>query len=293
MAHSGALTHRAAGKALLAALGIHSLPGVARGYAEHSGDMRDVRCADPIRFSLEERNLQVDQSDRASLTRRQWLSRVPAPLIAASLGVSVLGEQNLAAKTAESTATTNDLGARVYNIRDYGAKGDGAALDTAALQMAIDACTRDGGGTVLVPAGTFQIGTVELKSNVTLHIAAAGKLLGSSDGRQYHAVDAIPLFGDTTLDDGNWALLFAVNAKKVTIEGPGAIDGQGHLFRSVIHGAQWNWRAPAAVSHSLLPLRRLHGTRSLSAGLRLSQCSRDPERPCPHGSYLHPQPCHR
>jgi len=179
----------------------------------------------------------VDQSDRASLTRRQWLSRVPAPLIAASLGVSVLGEQNLAAKTAESTATTNDLGARVYNIRDYGAKGDGAALDTSALQMAIDACTGDGGGTVLVPAGTFQIGTVELKSNVTLHIAAAGKLLGSSDGRQYHAVDAIPLFGDTTLDDGNWALLFAVNAKKVTIEGPGAIDGQGHLFRSVIHGA--------------------------------------------------------
>ena len=47
---------------------------------------------------------------------------------------------------------------------------------------------------MLVPAGTFLIGTIELKSNVTLHIAASGKLLGSSDGKQYHAVDAIPLY---------------------------------------------------------------------------------------------------
>jgi polygalacturonase len=75
---------------------------------------------------------------------------------------------------------------------DLGAKGDGKTLDTAALQSAIDACTAAGGGTVLVPAGTFLIGTVELKSNVTLHIAASGKLLGTTDGTQYHAVDAIP-----------------------------------------------------------------------------------------------------
>ena len=89
---------------------------------------------------------------------------------------------------------------------------------------------------MLVPAGTFPIGTVELKSNVTLHLAAAGKLLGSADGKQYHAVDAIPLHGDTTLEDGNWALLFAVNAEKVTIEGPGTIDGQGAQFHSAVRG---------------------------------------------------------
>jgi polygalacturonase len=77
-------------------------------------------------------------------------------------------------------------GARVYNIRDHGAKGDGRTLDTAALQMAIDTCNRDGGGTVLVTAGVFNIRTVELKSNVTLHLAAAATLLGSADGKQYH-----------------------------------------------------------------------------------------------------------
>ena len=42
-----------------------------------------------------------------------------------------------------------------------------------------------------------------MKSNITLHLAADGKLLGSADGSEYHAIDAIPLHGDTTLEDGN------------------------------------------------------------------------------------------
>lgn len=129
-----------------------------------------------------------------------------------------------------------DLGARVYNIRNYGAKGDGKTIDTAALQAAIDACNKDGGGIVLVPAGTFVIGTTELKSNVTLYIAPDGTLLGSADGKQYHAVDAIPLSGDTTLRDGNWALLFAVKQKNIRVEGPGTINGQGAQFRSPQRG---------------------------------------------------------
>jgi hypothetical protein len=178
----------------------------------------------------------MKENDHKTLTRREWLGRVPAPLLVASLGASLLEQRNAIAEPPKATASHSDRGARIYNIRDYGAKGDGKTLDTSALQAAIDACNRDGGGTVLVPAGTFHIGIVELKSYVTLHIVAAGKLLGSGDGRQYHAVDAIPLHGDTTLEDGNWALLFAVNAKKVTIEGPGTIDGQGAQFHSAIRG---------------------------------------------------------
>jgi len=175
------------------------------------------------------------EKDRSLWTRRQWLGRLPMPAIAA-MSLGSIGAPELRAQVSASANAANDLGARVYNIRDYGAKGDGNALDTAAVQAAVDACTRDGGGTVLVPAGTFQIGTVELKNNVTLHIAASGKLLGSADGKQYHAVDAIPLRGDTTLNDGNWALLFAVNAKNVTLEGPGTIDGQGFQFHSPVRG---------------------------------------------------------
>jgi len=124
--------------------------------------------------------------NRPLLTRRQWLGKAPASALATAAAMSLLAEHTLAAKPTSHATPASDLGSRIYNIRDFGAKGDGVALDTAAVQTAIDTCTHDGGGTVLVPVGTFQIGTVELKSNVPLHIAAGGKLLGSSDGKQYH-----------------------------------------------------------------------------------------------------------
>ena len=82
----------------------------------------------------------------------------------------------------------------------------------------------------------FVIGTVEMKSNVTLHIAAGGKLLGSADGKQYYAAESIPLRGDSTLGDGNVGLIFGVRADNVTIEGAGTIDGQGAQFRSPSRG---------------------------------------------------------
>jgi hypothetical protein len=163
-------------------------------------------------------------SPQDPLPRRTWL---------AALSATSLGTASLAAAPA---SPTSPLGVRTYNLLDFGAKGDGKTLDTHALQSAIDACHKDQGGTVLVPAGVFVIGTVELKSNVTLHIAAQGKLLGSADGTQYHAADAIPLHGDTTLEDGNVGLIFAVDAENITIEGPGTIDGQGAQFRSPSRG---------------------------------------------------------
>jgi hypothetical protein len=173
--------------------------------------------------------------DPQFLSRRKWIGLVSTPALAASLGTGLLVGKSRADEPAPADSG-NDLGARTYNIRDYGAKGDGATPDTAAVQTAIDACNHDGGGVVLVPAGNFLIGAVELKSNVTLHVAATGKLLGSTDGKHYHAVDAIPLNGDSTLGDGNWALIFAVDAKNVTVEGPGTIDGQGLQFHSAVRG---------------------------------------------------------
>ena len=187
----------------------------------------------------------MTDSNDPSLSRRKWLGLAAG----ASLGAGLLAltqaaeaqETKSSAKHAATVtqahpATDHNLGARTYNIRDFGAKGDGATLDTAAVQAAIDACNKDQGGTVLVPAGVFLIGTIEMKSNVTLHIAAAGKLLGSADGKQYRAADAIPLSGDSTLGDGNIGLIFAVKAENVTIEGPGMIDGQGAQFRSPTRG---------------------------------------------------------
>ena len=176
-----------------------------------------------------------EDGERPLLSRREWLGKLALPATGAVVAAGFLDADQAGART-KPAASNEDLGARVYNIRNYGAKGDKTTVDTTAVQAAIDACAADGGGTVLVPAGTFVIGTVELKSNVTLHVAAGGTLLGSGDGKQYHAVDAIPLHGDTTLNDGNWALLFAVHAKNFTIEGPGTIDGQGAQFHSAVRG---------------------------------------------------------
>ena len=172
----------------------------------------------------------------SNLSRREWLERLSVPAVGVSVGAALSPSPVYAAPDQASASVDALDGARTYNVRDHGAKGDGKTLDTAALQAAIDACNRDGGGTVLVPAGTFHIGTIELKSNVTLHLAAAATLLGSADGKQYHAVDAIPLRGDSTLGDGNWALIFAVDARNVTIEGTGLIDGQGLQFHSPERG---------------------------------------------------------
>ncbi len=163
-------------------------------------------------------------NDFKGLSRRKWLGAGP---VAAGL---------LAARDAQAQSAGNELGTKIYNVRDFGARGDGTTLDTAALQSAIDACNKERGGTVLVPAGVFVIGTVEMKSNITLHLAADATVLGSADGKQYRAIDAIPLTGDTTLQDGNWALIFAVGAQNFAVEGPGTIDGQGAQFRSPERG---------------------------------------------------------
>lgn len=116
------------------------------------------------------------------------------------------------------------VGAHIYDITDFGAVGDGTTLNTAAVQKAIDTCTSAGGGTVFVPAGDFLIGTIELKSNVTLQLAAKGRLLGSSKIEDYRAGNNVPP------GNGNIVLISAANAENIRIEGPGTIDGNGAKF---------------------------------------------------------------
>ena len=188
----------------------------------------------------------MNTTEQNSLSRCKWLAAASTVVASAGSGLLVAN-----AKAAEpgKIISSGSPGARIYDIRDFGAKGDGVTPDTKALQSAIDACSKGQGGTVLVPAGTFVIGTTELKSNVTLHIAAQGILLGSVHGPDYFAADAIPLHGDSTLEDGNTGLLFAVNAENVTVEGPGMIDGRGSQF----HGPKRGDPSPAGISGSHRP----------------------------------------
>jgi len=122
----------------------------------------------------------------------------------------------------------------IFNVRDSGATGDGHTKDTAAIQAAIEACTRAGGGLVYFPAGRFLSGTIILKDNVTLCFSPSAELLGSTDPRDYVAMP----FPARDLDVGGfevWALIYAEGARNIGLEGKGTINGNGHPFPPAKH----------------------------------------------------------
>jgi len=119
--------------------------------------------------------------------------------------------------------------ARDIDITRYGAKGDGTTLNTTAIQKAIDVCSSRGGGKVIFPAGKFLSGTIVLKDHVTLYLSKDALLLGSTNINDYRNVDP---FADGLGVDVGWALLVAVDAKNIGIEGEGSIDGQGSALKA-------------------------------------------------------------
>ncbi|MBW8865035.1 MAG: glycoside hydrolase family 28 protein, partial [Verrucomicrobia bacterium] len=70
-------------------------------------------------------------------------------------------------------------GKKTFNVRDYGAFGDGKNIDSPAIDKAISACAAAGGGTVLVPAGTYLSGSIHLQSNIHLLIDAGATIVGA------------------------------------------------------------------------------------------------------------------
>ncbi|HET9431627.1 MAG TPA: glycosyl hydrolase family 28 protein [Chitinophagaceae bacterium] len=116
-----------------------------------------------------------------------------------------------------------------FDITKYGAIGDGTTLNTASIQKAIDECSKSGGGRVIFPAGTYLSGTIELKDNVILHLKKDARLLGSTDLEHYRNLD--PFTEGLGIDVG-WALLVAVDATNIGIEGEGTIDGQGSRLKA-------------------------------------------------------------
>jgi hypothetical protein len=156
--------------------------------------------------------------------RREFVRTFTA---AAGAGL-VLGAPTVPASGSPVALDAPDPGG-LFNIRDFGATGDGATKDTRALQAAIDACTQAGGGVVHVPPGRYLTGTITLKDNVTLHLAPTATLLGSTDRADYPTKP----FPARDLDIGGfdiWALVYAAGARNIGINGFGTIDGNGKAF---------------------------------------------------------------
>ena len=114
--------------------------------------------------------------------------------------------------------------------RSCEAIGDGESLDTDALQEAIDRCGEAGGGRVVLEPGTYLSGTLWLRSNVELHVAAGATLLGTTDPDLYEDCTA-PGFKHGNAPEGNSrALLCASGADNIAITGAGEINGSGPSF---------------------------------------------------------------
>jgi polygalacturonase len=110
---------------------------------------------------------------------------------------------------------------RSFNVTDFGAVADGKTLNTSAIAAAIDACKKAGGGRVIIPAGTFLTGPIDLANNLELHLKEGAVLLFSNNPDDY------PIGGTPSLPERHTSLISIENGHDIAITGKGKIDGQG------------------------------------------------------------------
>ncbi|HVT72558.1 MAG TPA: family 16 glycoside hydrolase [Lacunisphaera sp.] len=123
-------------------------------------------------------------------------------------------------------AASVNAGHEPYNVRDYGAQGNGLNKDTIAIQRAIDACAGAGGGEVFFPAGDYLSGSLDLKSYVTLRLDREATLRGSPDLEDYPLIQAR---WEGRMVPAHRALVSATNATNIAILGLGRIAGEPSL----------------------------------------------------------------
>ena len=122
---------------------------------------------------------------------------------------------------------------RVFDVRDYGATGSKADDARPAIQKAIDACGKVGGGRVYVPPGEYTSGQLHLRSGVRLYIEAGATIYATLDGSQYD-------------DAKKAALIYGEDLHDIALEGAGTLDGQ----------ASYEWHLNTITDHYILPNQR-------------------------------------
>lgn len=157
---------------------------------------------------------------------------VPAPVFEAP------SEAPIPQATGHGLASLPEPAGPFFYITSFGAVSNGSAVaNQTAINNAIDAASDAGGGTVVIPAGTFRSYTVRLKSNVGLHLATSTSVLRSAvqgtntatgqDGGFYDAPEGNPFVGLQDHGHSHWAnsLIYGNGVENVMISGPGLIDG--------------------------------------------------------------------
>jgi polygalacturonase len=144
------------------------------------------------------------------MTRRRWLEASAA-----------LAATPLTVEAADPKPQTPRRSV-VLNVRDFGATGDGKTKDTAAIQQAIDRCSVFGGGEILFPTGDYFTGAIALRSNTLLRLEKDASIVGTPDFADY-PVSQVRWEGKWI--PGRVALIYAIDANRIGIVGPGKIVG--------------------------------------------------------------------
>lgn len=130
-------------------------------------------------------------------------------------------------KGGEPTVINSAVKEKRYNITESGAVGDGTTMNTKAIQSAIDKCSKGGGGTVVIPKGTFLSGSIFLKPGVNIEMEDGSVLKGSTNIEDYPK-------GNTRIEGHfePWrsALINADKIDHLHITGKGILDGSGQPF---------------------------------------------------------------
>ena len=117
--------------------------------------------------------------------------------------------------------------AKDFRVRDFGAKGDGSALDTKAIQTAIDAAAQAGGGTVVVTPGKYLSGSIFVRSRVTLRIESGATIVGSHDVADYPTMPTRVAGIEMSWPAG---LVNVYGEHDAGITGTGTVDGDGKVW---------------------------------------------------------------
>ena len=156
------------------------------------------------------------------LARRSFLKTglLAAPVSSALVDPGMSKEKGRAAAPGPSQPKLT------LNVRDFGATGDGATKDTAAIQQTIDRCWVLGGGEALVPAGNYLTGAIALRSNTVLRLDKDAIIRGTPDFADY-PVTQVRWEGKWI--QGRLGLIYALDAAHIGVVGPGKIIGNSAL----------------------------------------------------------------
>lgn len=130
----------------------------------------------------------------------------------------------------------------MYNVKDYGAIGDGKNLDSKNIQIAIDECAKNGGGTVFIPAGTYLCGTMHFKSHVHIMLEKGALILGSTNVLDFDPLEENPsndIYQDRSHSYFHHSLFHADDVCDIALTGYGTIDMQS--VWEVIEEPDFQW----------------------------------------------------